>query len=198
MRCPWKFSNFQKVIRLYSDIFRLIFQNFLGSLNLEKYFLGQLSRGHLSYSQDVSNLLYGATTTLYAFSSSYLNCLRNSTFGVDPDLEEKITNWISLGSSLTTLHRYSSCSFLPWDWSLKGDWDGIDLRIEKISKNWKSLAPINSCIEEQYHMMTKNSVQIVRIVLEEGLGLPLFFLSMLPQPSILWSTILVSHPRIHL
>ena len=51
-------------------VFVFVFEE---SLNSEKYFLAWLSGGHLSYSQDVSNLLYGTTTTLYAFSGTYLN-----------------------------------------------------------------------------------------------------------------------------
>ena len=77
--CLWRKFEFREVLSGLVEwsgfkkrivVFVFVFEE---SLNSEKYFLAWLSGGHLSYSQDVSNLLYGTTTTLYAFSGTYLN-----------------------------------------------------------------------------------------------------------------------------
>ena len=74
------------------------------SLNLEKYFPAGLSGGHLSYSQDVSNLLYGATTTLYAFSGTYLNSPPYSVFVVVLTTAQEDACWVSFPSTLMRYH----------------------------------------------------------------------------------------------
>ena len=95
---------------MFSDIFWFVhsfpkhLKCLVESLNLEKYFPARLSGGHLSYSQDVSNLLYGATTTLYAFSGTYLNSPPYSVFVVVLTTAQEDACWVSFPSTLMRYH----------------------------------------------------------------------------------------------